>query len=87
MVTVVFLAGLLYVLSGFIFSAWGYMWQIFLFIPMAAIILFDRFRFVAISPFIAVILFFSLGFFLDLWHISWLAFFIIPMAGILEGAD
>jgi uncharacterized membrane protein len=72
---------------GFLLNGWVYAWQVFLLIPVAAIVLFDKkFRFVSISPFIAVILFFSIGYFFNLFHISWLAFLIIPMAGIIENA-
>ena len=75
-----------FVLLGILLDGWAYAWQVFLFIPMAAIILFNKFRFTAISPFIAVILFFSLGYFFVLFHVSWLAFLLIPMTAIVENA-
>ncbi|MBE0701141.1 MAG: DUF1700 domain-containing protein, partial [Acholeplasmataceae bacterium] len=74
----------IFVVTGLLFNAWVYAWQVFLLIPMISIVVFDKVRFVALSPFIAVILFFSLGYFLDLWTVSWLAFLIIPITAIIE---
>lgn len=75
-----------FVLLGIFAQGWAYAWQIFLIIPVASIILFDKFRVTAIMPFIAVILFFSLGYFLNIFEWSWLAFLLIPMAAIIENA-
>ena len=75
-----------FVLLGVLAQGWAYAWQIFLIIPVASIILFDKFRVTAIMPFIAVVLFFSLGYFLHIFQWSWLAFLLIPMAAIIENA-
>ncbi len=77
---------IVYLLSGIIYQAWGYMWMIFLIIPIYEIIRQspNNFKYVSITPFIAVVIFFSLGFFWNLWHISWLAFLLIPIVAILE---
>ncbi|MFP4177733.1 MAG: HAAS signaling domain-containing protein [Acholeplasmataceae bacterium] len=72
-----------YIATGLLFAAWAYAWQLFLLIPILGIILYDRFRLVAISPFIATILFFSLGYFFDAFAVSWLAFLLIPISAIL----
>lgn len=72
---------------GFLLSGWGYAWQLFLFIPMAAIIMYDKPRVAALSPFVSVIIFYSLGYFLGLWTVSWLAFLLIPISGILFSKD
>jgi len=74
----------IFILTGVLFGAWGYMWQVFLLIPVTAIIISGHFRVTAIAPFVATILFFSLGYFLDGWAWAWLAFLLIPMAGIIE---
>ncbi len=71
---------------GFLLNGWVYAWQVFLLIPVASILLFDKFRFTSISPFVAVVLFFSIGYFFDAFQLSWLAFLIIPMAGVIENA-
>jgi uncharacterized membrane protein len=73
-----------FILIGLLFGGWAYAWQLFLLLPIAAIVIYEKFKFVSISPFIAVIIFFSLGYFLDLWSLSWLAFLIIPIAGIID---
>ena len=76
----------IFIALGVFLDGWQWAWQVFLFIPMAAILLFDRFRLTAIMPFIAVILFFSLGYFFHLFNISWLAFLLIPITAIIENA-
>ena len=81
---VALLATVVFVVTGVMFGAWGYMWQVFLLIPVAGIIVSGHFRVTAIAPFVATILFFSLGYFLDGWAWAWLAFLLIPMAGIIE---
>lgn len=73
-----------FVLTGMLFDAWPYAWQLFLFIPVLAIILYDRFRLVAISPFLATAIFFSVGYFFDRFEVSWLAFLLIPITAILS---
>jgi uncharacterized membrane protein len=78
------LATVIFVITGMMFGAWGYMWQVFLLIPVTGIIVSGHFRVTAIAPFVATILFFSLGYFLDGWTWSWLVFLLIPMAGIIE---
>jgi hypothetical protein len=77
---------IVYLLSGLIYQAWGYMWMIFLIIPMYEIIRQspNNLKYVSITPFIAVIIFFSLGYFFGLWHVSWLAFLLIPITAILD---
>ena len=82
---VIFTVGLFLAL-GFGFSAWAWAWQVFLLIPVLAIILFDKFRLTALMPFLAVIIFFSVGYFFDMFHISWLAFLLIPITAIIENA-
>jgi len=69
---------------GFVLDGWIYAWQVFLLIPVVAILAFDKFRFTAIAPFVAVVLFFSIGYFFEMFQLSWLAFMIIPIAAILE---
>lgn len=76
----------IFVLVGLFANGWAYAWQIFLIIPVASIILFDKFRVTAIMPFVAVVIFFSLGYFLHIFEWSWLAFLLIPMAAIIENA-
>lgn len=75
----------LYFTGGILWDAWGYLWMVFLLIPMVAILRNGpkKHHIVALSPFIATILFFSLGYFFGLWAISWLAFLLIPITGIL----
>jgi uncharacterized membrane protein len=86
-ISIIILSIVTFLLLGILLNGWAYAWQVFLLVPVAAIVLFEKkFHFVAITPFIAVILFFSLGYFFNLFHISWLAFLIIPMAGIIENA-
>ena len=48
----------IFIALGVFLDGWQWAWQVFLFIPMAAILLFDRFRLTAIMPFIAVIFFY-----------------------------
>jgi hypothetical protein len=86
MVSMILVAIGIFLSLGFGLGGWAWAWQVFLLIPVAAIVLFDKFRFTAIMPFIAVILFFSLGYFLGLFHISWLAFLLIPITAIIENA-
>ena len=68
----------------FLPNAWGYAWQVLLLIPISAIVLSGRFKWVTIMPFLATIIFFSTGYFFGLFYISWLAFLLIPITGILE---
>ncbi|MBU1143841.1 MAG: DUF1700 domain-containing protein [Firmicutes bacterium] len=84
MVSVIVVSTAIFLGLGFALDGWAYAWQAFLFIPMVAIIAFDKVRFTALMPFIAVILFFSLGYFFDLFYISWLAFLLIPIVAIIE---
>src|SRR3989339_857967 len=86
MVSMILVAIGIFLSLGFGLGGWAWAWQVFLLIPVTAIILFDKFRLTAIMPFIAVILFFSLGYFLGLFHISWLAFLLIPITAIIENA-
>lgn len=86
MVSVVVITTSIFLALGLALNGWAYAWQVFLFIPMVAIIAFDKIRFTALMPFIAVILFFSLGYFFQLFHISWLAFLLIPIVAIIENA-
>ena len=84
-VTVV-LALLVYLVTGILWKTWGFMWMVFLLIPMIGIVSSKNHKrlLVAISPFVAVIIFFTLGYFFNLWTISWMAFLIIPILGILS---
>ena len=75
-----------FVALGLLLNGWAYAWQIFLLIPVVSILLFDKFRFASITPFVAVVLFFSIGYFFNMFQLSWLAFLIIPIAAILENA-
>lgn len=86
MFVVVVLVLILFVTLGYFLSGWAWAWQVFLIIPVFAIIKFDKFRLTAIMPFISVVIFYSLGYFLDLFHISWLAFLLIPITAIIENA-
>lgn len=83
----VLLAIFIFIGSGILWQSWGYMWMVFLFVPMVAILTNGdkKHLLVALSPFIAVIIFFSLGYFFSLWTISWLAFLMIPIICILDG--
>jgi len=82
----IFAITLVYIACGILFSAWPYLWVLFLLIPVIGILKHapKKDRFVACSPFLAVTIFFLFGWFFNLWHISWLVFLIIPMAGILK---
>ncbi|MFU8792659.1 MAG: DUF1700 domain-containing protein [Acholeplasmataceae bacterium] len=82
-VSIILVIILSFLLLGLLLSGWGYAWQLFLFIPIAAIIIYDKPHLVALAPFVAVMIFYSLGYFFGLWTVSWLAFLLIPMAGIL----
>ncbi len=82
---VIFTAGIFLAL-GFGFDAWAWAWQVFLAVPVLAIILFDKVRLTALMPFIAVVIFFSVGYFFDMFNISWLAFLLIPITAIIENA-
>lgn len=76
-----------FVLLGVLLNGWVYAWQVFLFIPMSAILFFDKkFRLTPLMPFIAVMIFFNLGMFAGLWTISWMAFLLIPITAIIENA-
>lgn len=77
---------LVFITTGILYSTWGYMWQIFLLIPITAVLLQKHFKWVTLTPFIAVIIFYSLGYFLDLWNFSWMAFLLIPIIGVLENS-
>jgi len=82
---IILLAIVLYFAGGILLDAWGYLWMVFLLIPMVAIVKNGpkKHHIVALSPFIATIIFYSLGYFFGLWEISWLAFLLIPITGIL----
>jgi len=84
----VLLSIVIYLLFGFLFQTWAYMWMVFLFIPIVAILshAHAKDQLVAIMPFISTILFFSLGFFFGWWSFSWLAFLLIPVVAILKNA-
>ncbi len=86
MLSLVVLAAGIFLVLGFTLNGWAWAWQVFLLIPVAAIILFDRFRMTALMPFIAVIIFFTIGYFFQLFHISWLAFLLVPITAIIENA-
>lgn len=84
----VILTIVIYLLFGFLYDTWAYLWMAFLLIPMVAIItnVKDKNRIVALMPFISTIIFFSLGFFFGWWTLSWLAFLLIPAVAILKNA-
>ncbi len=73
------------VLTG---DTWGYLWMIFLGIPVYAILKHapKENAIVAIMPFLATVIFFSLGYFFSFWAFSWLAFLLIPMVAIIKNA-
>ncbi len=76
----------IYVLFGFLFQTWSYLWLIFLLIPVAAIIGNGKGmqkKLVALSPFVATVAFFLLGYLGGYWQYSWMAFLLIPMTAIL----
>ncbi|MCF7932236.1 MAG: DUF1700 domain-containing protein [Acholeplasmataceae bacterium] len=81
----IFLAIVIFIVTGILFDTWSYMWQIFLMIPIVSIIVSGHFRFTAIAPFVATILFFTLGYFFGAWTWAWLVFLLIPMTAIIEG--
>ncbi|MDD3122401.1 MAG: DUF1700 domain-containing protein [Candidatus Izemoplasmatales bacterium] len=86
-ITVV-LSLIIYFVFGFFFNTWGYLWMIFLAIPMVSIIRYSgkNARLVALMPFISTIIFFCLGYFFGLWAISWIAFLLIPVVAIIKNA-
>ncbi|MDY0294998.1 MAG: DUF1700 domain-containing protein [Acholeplasmataceae bacterium] len=86
MVGIIVVAIGLFLALGFGLGGWAWAWQVFLLIPVVAIILFDKVRLTALMPFLAVIIFFSVGYFFDMFHISWLAFLLIPITAIIENA-
>lgn len=86
MASVVIAAVAVFLVLGFLLNGWPWAWQVFLLIPVFAIIFFDKFRLTALMPFFAVILFFSIGYFANAFHISWLAFLLIPIVAIFENA-
>jgi len=78
-----------YIGFGIWLHTWGFLWMIFLVIPMVTIfrkVPKDRI-FVALTPFISLIIFFTLGYFFSLWHVAWMAFLLIPISGILTGKE
>lgn len=77
---------IIFIVLGLLLDAWIWAWQVFLLVPMAAIILFGKFKLTTLMPFIAVILFFSIGYFFNQFQISWLAFLLIPIVAIIENA-
>ncbi len=77
----------IYLILGFLFNSWGYMWLIFFLIPVYSIFLHSPKSgiIIAISPFVSFAIFYYLGYFLDLWNISWMAFLLIPITAIIVG--
>lgn len=67
---------------------WGFLWMLFLSIPIYAIIKHSprEHNLIACMPFISVIIFFSLGFFFGWWAFSWMAFLLIPVVAIIKNA-
>jgi hypothetical protein len=87
MLSVVLSAVAAFLLLGILLDGWIYAWQVFLAIPVSAILFFDKkFRLTPLMPFIAVVIFFNLGMFAGLWTISWMAFLLIPITAIIENA-
>ncbi len=68
MATSIVLIIVAFILTGILFEAWPYAWQLFLIIPVLGIIPIRSFRLVAISPFVATIIFFSVSYFFDLFR-------------------
>ncbi len=78
----------LYIVFGFLFNSWAYLWMIFLLIPVLGILrnVHDKNKLTAIMPFVATAIFFSLGYFFGFWAFSWIAFLLIPMTAIIKNA-
>ena len=77
---------IIYIVFGILYSnTWGFLWMIFLLIPIYQIIknTSSETRIIAIMPFVSTIIFFSLGYFANLWTYSWLAFLLTPMISII----
>jgi hypothetical protein len=68
------------------FNSWGYLWLIFLLVPVVSILAYSqkKDKFLALTPFISIVIFFLLGYFFDLWSYAWIAFMLIPIVGILK---
>ena len=87
MLSVVITCVIVFLLVGYFLDGWLYAWQVFVFIPVSAILFFNKkLQLTPLMPFVAVMLFFNLGYFLDLWVISWIAFLLIPIVAIIENA-
>lgn len=73
---------------GALTGEWGYVWIVFLAIPVFAIMKETKGneRTIALTPFIALVIFFTLGWFLGWWAFSWLAFLLIPVVAIIKEA-
>ncbi|MDD4988644.1 MAG: hypothetical protein PHS68_07105 [Candidatus Izemoplasmatales bacterium] len=80
---------IIYIGFGIWLKTWGFLWMIFLLIPMVSIIrkVKGSRKIVALMPFLSLIVFFSLGYFLGAWHVAWMAFLSIPVTGILVGKE
>ncbi len=74
-----------YVVLGFLFNSWAYLWLIFFLIPIYSIFLHSPKPgiIIAISPFVSFTIFYCLGYFLGLWSVSWMAFLLIPITAII----
>lgn len=76
----------IYFICGVFFNSWGYLWLIFLLVPVVSILVYSqkKDKFLALTPFISIVIFFLLGYFFDLWSYAWIAFMLIPIVGILK---
>lgn len=73
--------------AGFLFgSTWGWLWMIFLILPVYAIFTHanEKDKLIAIMPFLSVFIFYTLGYFFGYWMYSWIAFLLIPMVAIIK---
>jgi|LGVF01.2.fsa_nt_gb uncharacterized membrane protein len=78
----------LFVVLGLLTKEWGFVWLVFLIIPVFAINkeVEGNAKIISLMPFISLVIFFSLGWFLGLWAYSWAAFLLIPMVAIIKEA-
>lgn len=79
-------AAIIYLAGGYWLDLWGYLWLVFLAIPVYAIWKESgkNERLIATMPFVAVTIFMTIGYFFGGWAYAWLAFLLIPMVAILK---
>lgn len=85
-VLILVIAAVVYILGSYWLGIWGFLWVVFLAIPVYAIWTEagEKERLIAIMPFIAVTTFMIIGYFFNGWAYAWLAFLMIPMVAILK---